>query len=76
MEKVPEQFQGFVKDKQVQLLNNVLTSAAAGLVLSNGVSLIAGAASVDVVVETTKAIVPVFAVVALASFATTFDNKE
>jgi len=76
MEKVPEQFQGFVKDKQVQLLNNVLTSAAAGLVLSNGVSLIAGAASVDVIVETTKAIFPVFAVVALASFATTFDNKE
>lgn len=71
MEKVPEQFQEFVKEKQLQLFNNVLTSAAAGLVLANAVSLIAGDASTAVVLETAKAVFPVFALVALASLLTT-----
>jgi len=76
MEKVPEQFQGFVKEKQVQVLNNVLTSAVAGLVLANGVSFIAGDASIAVVIGTAKAIFPVFAIVALASLLITLFNKK
>jgi len=76
MEKVPEQFQEFVKEKQLQLLNNILTSAAAGVVLANVVSFIAGDASSAVVVETAKALFPVLALVALASLSTVIFTKE
>jgi len=75
-EKVPERFQEFVKEKQLQILNNVLTSAAFGVVLANGVSLIAGDASVEVLLGTTKAVLPIFALTAVASAATTLVKKD
>jgi len=61
-EKIPDGFQGFIKEKQLEILNNVVTSAVFGVVLANRVSLIAGDASVQVLVETTKAVLPVFGV--------------
>mmetsp|Transcript_6868 Transcript_6868/g.14306 ORF Transcript_6868/g.14306 Transcript_6868/m.14306 type:complete len:84 (-) Transcript_6868:266-517(-) len=76
MEKVPEEFAGFVKEKQLQLVNNVLTSAAAGVGVANVAAFLAGDASTDVAVATTKAVFPVFALVALASFLTTFFSKK
>lgn len=76
MEKVPEEFQEFVKEKQLQLLNNILTSAVAGVVLANVVSFIAGDASTGVVLETVKSTIPVIALVALTSLLTTIIKKE
>jgi len=52
MEKFAEQFQGFMKEKQDQVLNNVLTSAVPGWVLANGVLFIAGDASIAVGIGT------------------------
>jgi len=75
-EKVPAEFQVFVKEKQLQIINNVLTSAVAGVVLANIVSFIAGDASADIALETTKAIFPILALVALASFSTTIFKKK
>lgn len=75
-EKVPEQFQDFIKEKQLQLLNNVVTSAGLGLVLANVVALVAGDASTQVLLETTKAVLPIFALVVVASGVTTLVKKE
>lgn len=76
MEKVPEEFQGFIKEKQLQLVNNVATSAVFGVVLANVVSLIAGDASTQVLLETSKAVLPIFALVTVATGLTTLVNKE
>jgi len=80
-EKVPEQFQDFVKEKQLQIVNNVVTSAVFGVVVANTASLLlTGAVSTELLVETTKAVFPIFGLVAVASGATTvvgyFKNKE
>jgi len=75
-EKVPEEFQDFIKEKQLQLLNNVVTSAGFGLVLANVVALVAGDASTQVLLETTKAVLPIFALVVVASGVTTLAKKE
>lgn len=75
-EKVPEQFQDFMKEKQLQLLNNVVTSAGFGLVLANVVALVAGDASTQVLFETTKAVLPIFVLVVVASGVTTLAKKE
>ena len=76
-EKVPEQFQGFVKEKQLQIVNNVLTSAVFGVVVANTASLIiTGDVSTELLVETTKAVVPIFGLVAAASGAITLVNNN
>ena len=76
-EKVPKQFQGFVKEKQLQILNNVLTSAVFGVVLANTASLIiTGDVSTELLVETTKAVLPIFGLVAAASGAITLVNNN
>ena len=69
-EKVPAQFQGFVREKQLQLVNNLLTSATAGVLYANGAALLAGDASMEVL-TTIGAMVPVLALAALASGAST-----
>mmetsp|Transcript_24572 Transcript_24572/g.44119 ORF Transcript_24572/g.44119 Transcript_24572/m.44119 type:complete len:83 (+) Transcript_24572:79-327(+) len=76
MEKVPEEFQGFIKEKQLELVNNVATSAVFGVVLANLVSLIAGDASTQVLLETSKAVLPIFALVAVSTGLTTLVKKE
>lgn len=58
-EKIPDGFQGFIKEKQLEILNNVVTSAVFGVVLSNVVAVVAGDASVPVLVDTTKAVLPI-----------------
>lgn len=75
---MPAQFRGFVKQKQVQLANNVATSAVFGVAAANAASLLTGEASAQVLLETSKALLPVFALLALAVGLTTFvvNDKE
>jgi len=75
-ERVPEQFQDFVKEKQLQIANNVVTSAAFGVAAANVVSLVAGDASTQVLLDTSKAVLPVFVLVVLAIGLTTLVSKE
>jgi len=75
-EKVPEQFQDFIKEKQLQILNNVVTSAAFGILLSNVVSLVAGDASTQILLETTKAVLPVFAIGVVSNGIITLVKKK
>lgn len=75
-ETVPPQFRDFVKEKQLQIANNVATSAIFGLAVANAASLVAGEASTQVLLDTSRAVLPVFALVILASGLTTLVNKE
>jgi hypothetical protein len=67
MTEIPDEFKEFAKAKQTQLLNNVLTSAAAGVMLANGVALLCGDASGAVLAETLTAQLPLLALTAAAS---------
>ena len=67
MSEIPAEFADFVKAKQLQLLTNVLSSAAAGVVLANVAALFAGDASLAVLGETVQAAVPLIAIAAIAS---------
>lgn len=75
-EAVPPQFRAFVKEKQLQIANNVVTSAVFGVAVSNAASLLAGEASTQVLLDTSKAVIPVFALVVLASGLATLVNRE
>ena len=57
----------FVKAKQLQLASNILSSAAAGVVLANVAALFAGDASLAVLGETVQAAVPLIVITAIAS---------
>mmetsp|Transcript_12224 Transcript_12224/g.12285 ORF Transcript_12224/g.12285 Transcript_12224/m.12285 type:complete len:82 (+) Transcript_12224:304-549(+) len=74
-EKVPDGLQDFVKEKQIQVLNNVLTSAAAGVLLANFVAVVSGNFSSVILVETLKADIPLLVIVALASAFSSFSRK-
>lgn len=67
MSEIPAVFADFVKAKQLQLLTNVLSSAAVGVVLANVAALFAGDASLAVLGETVQAAVPLIAIAAIAS---------
>lgn len=67
MTEIPEEFAEFVSEKQNQLLGNVLTSAAASVVLANGAALIAGDLSMAVFAETIQTQIPLLALTAVAS---------
>jgi len=67
MSEIPAVFADFVKAKQLQLLTNVLSSAAAGVVLANVAALFAGDASLAVLGETVQSAVPLIAIAAIAS---------
>ena len=67
MSEIPAEFAAFTKQKQVQLLTNILTSSAAGVALANGAALFAGEASTAVLAQTVQAQVPLLVLTALAS---------
>jgi hypothetical protein len=67
MSDVPKEFAGFVTEKQKELRDNVLTSAAAGVVVANGVALLAGDASLAVVGQTISVQLPLIGLTAVAS---------
>lgn len=68
MTEIPDEFKEFAEAKQKQLLNNVLTSAAVGVVLANFAALLCGDASGAVLAETLTAQLPLLALTAAASF--------
>lgn len=76
MEKIPEEFQDFVKEKQIQLLNNVLTSSVAGIVVSNIVSVFYEDFTGDIIIETLKAQIPILALIVVASVLTLAFREE
>ena len=55
MSEIPAEFADFVKAKRQQLATNILSSAAAGVVLANVAALFAGDASLAVLGETVQA---------------------
>jgi len=67
MSEIPPEYADFAREKQTQLLTNVLTSAALGVVVANAAALVGGDASADLLAETAKAQVPLFALAAVYS---------
>lgn len=76
MEKVPDEYQEFVQEKQLQLLFNVLSSSAAGVVVANAAALVSGDASGTVLAETLQAQVPLLALTGVASVASVALKKK
>ena len=67
MSRVPDEFQDFVKEKQLQLVTNVLSSAAAGVALANVAALLGGDASGALLLETIQAQIPLVIITAIVS---------
>ena len=67
MSEIPAEFADFVKAKRQQLATNILSSAAAGVVLANVAALFAGDASLALLGETVQATVPLIVITAIAS---------
>ena len=79
MDKVPDELLDFVPQKQQQIVTNVVTSAGFGILLANVVSVLVGdGPSFDILFGTTKAVLPIFVLVGVASGLTTLinNNKE
>ena len=67
MTDVPESLAAFVPKKQKQLRDNILTSAAAGVVAANELALLSGDASLGVLAQTIQVQVPLMVLTAVAS---------
>jgi len=70
MENVPAEYIGFVQEKQLQILFNVLSSSAAGVAIANAAALLSGDASGAVFAETLQTQLPLLALTGIASAAT------
>lgn len=64
---IPAEFADFVAAKQRQLAFNMLSSSATGVVFANLAALVAGDASVELLVQTSQAQVPLLVLTLLAS---------
>ena len=67
MSEIPPEFAEFTKQKQTQLLSNVLTSAALGVIVANAAALVGGDATLALLATTAKAQVPLFVLAAVYS---------
>ena len=67
MSEIPAEFADFVQAKQRQLALNVLTSSAAGVVLANLAALVAGDASLDLLLQTSQLQIPLLLLTLVAS---------
>lgn len=65
--KIPAEFADFVKAKQQELAWNMLSSSAAGVLIANLAALIAGDASVELLVQTSQAQIPLLILTLVAS---------
>jgi len=65
--KIPAEFVDFVKAKQQELAWNMLSSSAAGVLIANLAALIAGDASVELLVQTSQAQIPLLILTLVAS---------
>jgi len=64
---IPAEFADFVAAKQRQLAFSMLSSSATGVVFANLAALVAGDASVELLVQTSQAQVPLLVLTLLAS---------
>lgn len=65
--EIPAEFAEFVKAKQQELAFNMLSSSAAGVLLANLAALVAGDASVELLVQTSQAQIPLLILTLIAS---------
>ena len=65
--EIPAEFADYVKEKQKQLAFNMLSSSAVGVVLANVAALVAGDASVDLLVQLVQAQIPLLIFTLIAS---------
>ena len=65
--EIPAEFADFVKSKQKELAFNMLSSSAAGVLLANLAALVAGEASLDVLVQTSLLQLPLLVLTLIAS---------
>ena len=65
--EIPAEFADFVKAKQRQLAFNMLSSSAVGVVLANLAALVAGDASLDLLIQTSQAQIPLLILTLIAS---------
>lgn len=67
MSEIPPEYAEFTEQKQKQLLNNVLSSSAIGVLLANAVAVLSQDASFAVLTQTVTAQIPLLVIVAIAS---------
>jgi len=65
--EIPAEFAEFVKAKQQELAFNMLSSSASGVLLANLAALVAGDASVELLVQTSQAQIPLLILTLIAS---------
>lgn len=65
--EIPAEFADFVKAKQRELAFNMLSSSAVGVVLASLAALVAGDASVELIVQVTQAQIPLLILTLVAS---------
>ena len=65
--EIPAEFAEFVKAKQQELAFNMLSSSAVGVVLANLAALVAGDASVELLIQTSQAQIPLLILTLIAS---------
>jgi len=65
--EIPAEFADFVQAKQRELAFNMLSSSAVGVVLANLAALVAGDASVELLVQTCQLQIPLLILTLIAS---------
>ena len=65
--EIPAEFADFVQAKRKELALNMLSSSAAGVVVANLFALVAGDASVELLVQTSQAQIPLLILTLIAS---------
>lgn len=65
--EIPAEFADFVKAKQQELLFNMLSSSAVGVLCANLAALAAGDASAELLVQTSEAQIPLLVLTLIAS---------
>lgn len=65
--EIPAEFADFVQAKQRELALNMLTSSAAGVLLANLAALVAGDASLELLVQTCQLQIPLLVLTLVAS---------
>ena len=65
--EIPAEFADFVKAKQQELAFNMLSSSAAGVLVANVAALVAGDASVELLVQTSQLQIPLLILTLIVS---------
>jgi hypothetical protein len=65
--EIPAELAGFVRQKQRQLAFNMASSSAAGVLVANLAALVAGDASIELLVQTSQLQIPLLVLTLIAS---------